>query len=91
MLDFLQLLGKMMQRISVGISAIKLKIALLIFCFFHNQRVVNYLGSNQMAEIFNTGTPVSTLGEEMAPHARQALTASNPGFAKMSAWTQRFA
>ena len=44
-----------------------------------------------MAGISYTGTPVSTQGEGMGPHAHQALTTSNPGFAKMFAWTQRFA
>ena len=91
MLNFLQLPGKMEERTSVSISVIKLKIALLITCSFHNQKVVNYLGSNQMAGISNTGTPVSTQGEGLGPHAHQALTTSNPGFAKMFAWTQRFA
>ena len=81
----------MEQKNSVSISVIKLMIALLVTSYFVNLRARNYFGNNQLAEIFNTGTPVSTLGEDMVPLVHQALVAFSPGFAIMLAWTRGFA
>ena len=61
MLNLFQLPGK--RKMSVSISVIKLMIAQLVTCFFDNQKVGIYFGSNQMEGISHTGTHVSTARE----------------------------
>ena len=61
----------MEQSKAVSINASKQMIALLVTYYSVNLIVLVCFGSTQMTERSNTGTPVSTLGEEMGPLAHK--------------------